>query len=84
MVNPYFISLGIRIQNIENNKIYKGKTWTVIFWRDEDFIAEREKTQFFQATAGTKFSEHAFGNSFYLDKNDFIKKSPQTVNTNLV
>jgi hypothetical protein len=77
MVNPYFIALNIRIQNIENNKIYKGKTWTVLFWRDEDFIAEREKTQHFQATAGTKFSEHAFGNTFYLDRKDFIKKRPK-------
>lgn len=76
MVNPYFITLGIRIQNIENNKIYKGKNWTVIFWRDEEFIASREKTQFYQGTAGTKFSEHAFGNSFYLDRKDFIKKRP--------
>jgi hypothetical protein len=77
MVNPYFISLGIRLNNVENNKIYKGKTWTVLFWKDEQFIAEREKTQFFQATAGTKFSEHAFGNTFYLDRKDFIKKRPK-------
>lgn len=77
MVNPYFLSLGIRISNVENNKIYKGKTWTVLFWKDEEFIAEREKTQFFQATAGTKFSEHAFGNTFYLDRQDFIKKRPK-------
>jgi hypothetical protein len=74
MVNPYFIALGIRIKDIQDNKIYKGKSWTVIFWKDPEFIAGREKTQFFQATTGTKFSEHAFGNSFYLDKNDFIKK----------
>jgi hypothetical protein len=77
MVNPYFIALGIRIQNIENNKIYKGKSWTVIFWRDEEFIATREQTQFFQATEGTKFSEHAFGNTFYLDRHDFLKKRPK-------
>jgi hypothetical protein len=76
MVNPYFIALNIRIQNIENNKIYKGKSWTVVFWRDAEFIAEREQTQFYQATAGTKFSEHAFGNTFYLDRKDFIKKRP--------
>jgi hypothetical protein len=79
MVNPYFLALNIRIAQVENNKIYKGKSWTVIFWRDEDFIAGREKTQFYQATAGTKFSEHAFGNAFYLDKKDFIaKRSPDS------
>jgi hypothetical protein len=77
MVNPYFIALDIRIQNIENNKIYKGKAWTVIFWRDEEFIATREKTQFLQATAGTKFYDHAFANTFYLDRQDFIKKRPK-------
>jgi hypothetical protein len=77
MVNPYFIGLGIRIQNIENNKIYKGKSWTVIFWRDEEFIKSREKTQFYQAIEGTKMHDHAFNNSFYLDKNDFIKKKSQ-------
>lgn len=74
MVNPYFLSLGIRIKDIKNNKIYKGKTWTVIFWKDEDFIKEREKTQFYQATKNTKFNEHAFGNTFYLDRDDFIKR----------
>ena len=74
MVNPYFLFLGIRIQDPVDNKIYKGKVWTVIFWRDQEFIAEREKTQFYQATAGTKFSEHAFGNTFYLDRSDFIRK----------
>lgn len=74
MVNPYFLALNIRIQNIEDNKIYKGKAWTVVFWKDPEFIEEREKTQFYQATKGTKFSEHAFGNSFYLDRNDFIRK----------
>lgn len=76
MVNPYFIDLGIRIANIENNKIYKGKTWTVVFWKDEEFLSERAKTQFFQATKDTKFSEHAFGNTFYLDRKDFVKKRP--------
>lgn len=77
MVNPYFLELGIRIQEPKNNKIYKGKTWTLIFWKDAEFLAEREQTQFFQATKGTKFSEHAFGNTFYLDRKDFIKKRPQ-------
>ena len=74
MVNPYFIELGIRIDNPEVNKIYKGKSWTLVFWRDEDYIRRREQTQFYQATKGTKFSEHAFGNHFYLDRKDFIKK----------
>lgn len=77
MVNPYFLSLNIRIQDVEDNKIYKGKAWTLVFWKDPDFIAEREKTQFFQATLGTKFSDHAFGNTFYLDRDDFIKKRPK-------
>jgi hypothetical protein len=76
MVNPYFLELGIRISNIENNKIYKGKSWTVLFWKDEEFLAEREKTQFYQATKDSKFNEHAFGNTFYLDRKDFIKKRP--------
>ena len=74
MVNPYFIELGIRIPHITNNKIYKGKAWTVLFWKDEDFLAEREKTQFYQATKDTSFNKHAFGNTFYLDKKDFIRK----------
>lgn len=74
MVNPYFLALGIRIQDAQDNKIYKGKSWTVVFWKDKEFIAAREKTQFFQATKDTKFSEHAFGNTFYLDRNDFVKK----------
>lgn len=80
MVNPYFLELGIHqslvASNIEDNKIYKGKAWTVLFWRDEEFLDERRKTQFFQVTEGTKFNEHAFGNSFYLDRKDFIKKRP--------
>lgn len=74
MVNPYFIELGIRIDNPEENKIYKGKSWTVVFWRDEEYIKRREQTQFYQATKGTAFSKHAFGNSFYLDRTDFVKK----------
>lgn len=77
MVNPYFLELGIRLTDVRSNKIYKGKTWTMIFWKDEQFIQEREQTQFFQATQGTKFSEHAFGNTFYLDRKDFIKKRPK-------
>lgn len=77
MVNPYFIELGIRIPDIQSNKIYKGKYWTVLFWRNEDFIKHRQGTQFYQATANTKFSEHAFGNKFYLDRKDFLKKRPK-------
>jgi hypothetical protein len=77
MVNPYFLELGIRIQDVQNNKIYKGKTWTVLFWKDEKFLASRAKGQFYQATEGTKFHEHAFGNTFYLDRKDFIKKRPK-------
>lgn len=77
MVNPYFISLGIRIQDPEPNKIYKGKAWTVTFWKDEEFIEERKKTQFYQATKDSKFNEHAFGNTFYLDRKDFISKRPK-------
>src|SRR5690625_473323 len=32
MVNPYFIELGIRIDSPQDNKIYSGKHWTVLFW----------------------------------------------------
>lgn len=74
MVNPYFIDLGIRIEKPENNKVYKSKSWTVMFWKDEEFLAEREKTQFYQATADSSFNEHAFGNTFYLDVKDFVRK----------
>jgi hypothetical protein len=74
MVNPYFIGLGIRIPDPQNNKIYKGKVWTVLFWKDEEFINERKKTQFYQANEGTEFNDHAYGNSFFLDRPDFIKK----------
>lgn len=74
MVNPYFLDLGIRINDHEENKIYKGKGWTVVFWRDPNFIKQRENTQFYQVNKGTKFAEHAFGNSFYLDSTDFVKK----------
>ena len=77
MVNPYFIELGIRIDNPKPNKIYKGKFWTVVFWRDEEYIKKREQTQFYQATKGTAFNDHAFGNSFYLDRTDFVKKRPK-------
>lgn len=74
MVNPYFLSLGIRIQEPENNKIYKGKVWTVQFVKKEAFIDSRKNTQFYLATQGTKFSDHAFGNTFYLDREDFVRK----------
>lgn len=74
MVNPYFLELGIRINDIKENKIYKGKSWTLIFWKDPEFLAEREKTQFYQATAGSEFNKHAFGNNFYLDSKAFLKK----------
>lgn len=74
MVNPYFIALDIRIDNPIDNKIYSGKVWTVQFVRKEAFIESRKNTQFYLATTGTKFSEHAFGNSFYLDRTDFIRK----------
>lgn len=74
MVNPYFLELNIRLYDVKENKIYKSKVWTLVFWRDEEFIAEREQTQFYQATAGSKFSQHAFANNFYLDKKTFLKK----------
>jgi hypothetical protein len=77
MVNPYFISLGIRLSDVKNNHIYKGKAWTVVFWKDEEFINERKKTQFYQATEDSKFNDHAFGNSFYLDRKDFLSKRPK-------
>src|SRR5699024_6995081 len=67
MVNPYFITLGIRIPDLQPNKIYKGKAWTVMFVRDEQFIESRAQTQFFQATQDTTFFDHAFNNTFYLD-----------------
>src|SRR5699024_1747453 len=34
-------------------------------------------TQFYQATQNTTFNEHAFGNTFYLDRKDFIAKRPK-------
>lgn len=74
MVNPYFLDLGIRINEPESNKIYKGKFWTVVFWKDEAFLTNRRKTQFFQATSGTEFSAHSFDNSFYLDRKDFLRQ----------
>lgn len=77
MVNPYFLALNIRLTDPVNNKVYKGKTWTVVFWKDEEFLEGRRQTQFYQATEDTKFNEHAFGNTFYLDRNDFVKKRPK-------
>lgn len=74
MVNPYFLELGIRINNPIDNKIYKGKFWTVLLWKDEEFLSTREQTQFFRATKGTKMHDHAFGNTFYLDRKDFVRK----------
>lgn len=74
MVNPYFLELGIRIDKPIDNKIYKGKFWTVLLWKDEEFLSTREQTQFFQATKGTKMHDHAFGNTFYLDRKDFVRK----------
>jgi len=77
MVNPYFLTLNIRIPDIKPNKIYKGKAWTFVEWRDPDFIEMRQNTQFYQATKGTQFSEHAYSNKYYLDRQDFVKKRPE-------
>lgn len=74
MVNPYFIHFKIRFKPSPDKDIYKGKFWTCVLWRDEEFIRQREKTQFYQATKDTAFNKHAFGNSFYLDRKDFIKR----------
>lgn len=74
MVNPYFNELKIRINDIKDNKIYKGKFWTFIRWRDPDFIKERQQTQHYQARVGSDFVEHAFENDFYLDDPAFIQK----------
>lgn len=78
MVNPYFIEFGIdrdlRNIDIEDNKVYKGKFWTFVSWRDPEYIKAKQGTQFYQATKNTKFSEHAYENNYYLDKNDFIQK----------
>lgn len=74
MVNPYFIDLGIRIEKPEDNKIYKGKNWTMVLWKDDDYIKSRENTQFYQATKHSQFNKHAFDNTFYLDNTDFVKK----------
>lgn len=74
MVNPYFRALKIRISDIEDNKIYKGKFWSFIQWRDEAFIKERQKTQHYQARKDSDFATHAFGNQYYLDKKEFIAK----------
>jgi len=74
MVNPYFIELDIRVDKPEDNKIYSGKFWTVLFWKGQDFLAQRQNTQFFQATKETDFAKHAYGNSFYLDRKDFVRK----------
>lgn len=73
MVNPYFIELNIRIDKPKDNCIYSGKFWTVVFWKDEQFINTRSQTQFFQATRETDFTKHAFDNVFYLDRTDFIR-----------
>lgn len=73
MVNPYFLGMNIRISDIEENKIYSGKFWTFIEWRDEGFIEMRKQTQHYQATAGTDFSTHAFDNKYFLDNDEFLK-----------
>src|SRR5699024_10217448 len=74
MVNPYFLALKIRIPNLEDNKIYKGKVWTFVQWRDEEFIQKRMQTQHYQARADSDFVEHAFGNNYYLDRTEFLAK----------
>ena len=74
MVNPYFIHFDIRFTPNQEKDLYKGKFWTAVLWRDDEFIKTRAKTQFYQATKDTQFHDHAFGNTFYLDSTDFIKK----------
>lgn len=74
MVNPYFTHYQIRFQPDGSNRVHKGKFWTCIVWSHKSFIKERSKTQFYQANVGTKFHDHAFNNSFYMDVKDFISK----------
>ena len=74
MVNPYFLGMDIRISEVVENKIYSGKFWTFIEWRDEEFINQRKETQHYQATEGTDFSSHAFDNKYYLDNEEFLSK----------
>ena len=44
MVNPYFIDLNIRIDNPEENKIYKGRSWTLVFGGMNVILKERTNT----------------------------------------
>ena len=74
MVNPYFTHFNIRFKPSDSKDLYKGQFWTVVLWKDEAFIESRSHTQFYQATKDTQFHSHAFGNTFYLDRTDFIKK----------
>lgn len=74
MVNPYFTHYNIRFDPHPDKDIYAGKFWTCVLWKDEKFLATRANTQFYQMTAGTTFHDHAYGNTFYLDTTDFIKK----------
>ena len=49
MVNPYFLGMDIRISEVVENKIYSGKFWTFIEWRDEEFINQLKETHNYQA-----------------------------------
>lgn len=77
MANPFFIEFDIRINKPKQNHIYSNQYYTVYFLRNEEFLADREKSVVFQARKGSKFHQNAFDNSFYLDRPEFVKKRSQ-------
>lgn len=63
--NPYFQYFKITLS--QNKTEWKSKDAYAVLYTDLDFANYAKSTEFGRLTAGSDYSEHATGNSFYMD-----------------
>lgn len=68
--NPYFIYFKIKAP--EPGKFYKTKSLVVEMCDMEEFKQKKRQTKFGQLIEGTKYSNYAIDNEFYMDDSKFI------------
>lgn len=76
LVNPYFSFFGLSID--PNSKItkFKDKQIAVELFTSADFIAQKEKTRFYQVIKGTEYADYNVYNKSLKDNSAFIRKRP--------
>lgn len=84
VANIYFSRYGVKLPDEYKPGIYTFGDIAVQLWSDASVLEARKQTALYRITAGTEYARHAYDNQFIMDKPEFLKQRPGSLQLTFV